>query len=78
VAVCSFLLYSSFVYLRCISMGVGRQDLAEPRVGRRRVRATLSLSAGKARTPSGASRAGAVTTVPIVTLSAAQIAEIKG
>jgi ABC-type phosphate transport system substrate-binding protein len=41
-------------------MGVGRQDLAEPRVGRKRVRATLSLSAGKARTPSGASRAGAV------------------
>ena len=50
-------------------MGVGRQDLAEPRVGRRRVRAKLSLYAGKARTPSGGRRAGAVTTVAMAALA---------
>ena len=44
-------------------MGVDRQDLAEPCIGRRRVRAKLSLHAGKARTPSGAHRAEAVTVV---------------
>src|SRR5262249_760751 len=36
-----------------------------PRAGRRRVRAKLSLHAGKARTPFGGSRAGAVTTVAV-------------
>src|SRR5438876_7879385 len=38
-------------------MGVGRQDLTD-RVGRRRMRATLSLDAGKAQPPSGRRRAG--------------------
>jgi hypothetical protein len=59
-------------------MGKGRQDLAEPCVGRRRVRAKLSLHAGKARTPSGARRAGAVTVVAeLGTSSAAQMAKTK-
>jgi phosphate transport system substrate-binding protein len=44
-------------------MSMDRQDLAGPRAGRKRVRATLSLTARKARTPSGASRAGAATVV---------------
>jgi phosphate transport system substrate-binding protein len=50
-------------------MGVDRKDLAEPRVGRRRVRATLSLTAGKARMPSGASRAGTAAVVAAAALA---------
>ena len=50
-------------------MGVDRQDLAEPCVGRKRVRAKLSLSAGKARMPSGASRAEAATVVAAAALA---------
>jgi hypothetical protein len=50
-------------------MGVDRQDLVEPRAGRKRVRATLSLSAGKARPPSGASRAEAATVVAAAALA---------
>ena len=53
-------------------MGVGRQDLTD-RAGRRRVRATLSLDAGKAQPPSGRSRAGKRATAVTAAAAAAVV-----
>src|SRR5262245_40214560 len=52
-------------------MGMDRQDLAKSRVGRRRVKAKLSLHAGEARTPSGGSRGWVVATVAVALLGLA-------